>query len=219
MRTRSNQDPGPRTPMPGRTVRSRSMIPTQAGSEKVLGPPPLPMNSIPSPAGPLSSRTPLAGRHLLLVSGHSAEAEGPGVNALAVHLQSVAGQVSILPSGSVLADLLGRRVIGRPDLVVAILPGRGPSLAAVRVAERLGTPLLALVTSDAPGSWGEPTTLRRATRVAVTNSELRRRVADAGVAPERVELWRALLPSALTSFDQIAGRALRSATVTAAAGR
>ena len=27
---------------------------------------------------------------------------------------------------------------------MAILPGRGPSLAAVRVAERLGSPLLAL---------------------------------------------------------------------------
>jgi hypothetical protein len=181
---------------------------------------------IPTQAGAVSARppavppaAPLAGRHLLLVSGRSAEAEGPGVNALAVHLESVAGRVSILPSGSVIADLLGRRVLGRPDLVVAILPGRGPSLAAVRVAERLGTPLLALVTSDAPSSWGEATTLRRATRVAVTNTELRKRVAAAGVAEDRVELWRALLPSALGCFDQIAGRTLRTAAKTATAGR
>lgn len=190
MRTKPN-----RTEIP--TARS-VVIPTQAGAGPVIplaGPPP----------------PPLAGRHLLLVSGRCAEAEGPGVNALAVHLESVAGRVSILPSGSVLADLLGRRVLGRPDLVVAILPGRGPSLAAVRVAERLGTPLLALVTSDAPESWGERTTLRRATRVAVTNSDLRTRVARAGVTADRVELWRALLPSALGSFDQIAGRTLRTA--------
>jgi hypothetical protein len=196
---------------PDNRTKNRSLIPAQAGSEPTPIPTTPSIASIPAPGGPLSSRLPLAGRHLLLVSGRSAEAEGPGVNALAVHLQSVAGQVSILPSGSVIADLLGRRVIGRPDLVVAILPGRGPSLAAVRVAERLGTPLLALVTSDEPSSWGEATTLRRATRVAVTNSDLRRRVAAAGVSADRVELWRALLPSALGSFDQIAGRTLRTA--------
>jgi hypothetical protein len=131
------------------------------------------------------------------------------VNALAVHLESIGCQVSVLPSGSVIADLLGRRVLGRPDLVVAILPGRGSSRAAVRVAERLGVPLLALITSDAPECWGE-TTLRRATRVAVTNPELRNRVVAAGVAEERIELWRALLPSALESFDQIAVRAMRA---------
>jgi len=181
------------------------VIPTQAGAAK-----PVP-TAVPA--------TPMAGQHLLLVSGRSAEAEGPGVNALAVHLESVGSRVSILPSGSVIADLLGRRVLGRPDLVVAILPGRGSSLAAVRVAERLGAPLLALVNSDAPGSWGEITTLRRATRVAVTNAELRNRVAAAGVAEERVELWRALLPSAMGSFDQIAGRTLRTAAKSAAVGR
>ena len=141
------------------------------------------------------------------------------MNALAVHLESIGSRVSILPSGSVIADLLGRRVLGRPDLVVAILPGRGASLAAVRVAERLGAPLLALVTSDGPESWGEATTLRRATRVAVTNADLRQRVAAAGVAADRVELWRALLPSALGSFDQIAGRTLRTAAKSAALGR
>jgi hypothetical protein len=170
---------------------------------------------IPAQAGdpvPAPGRTtPVSGRHLLLVSGRSAEADGPGVNALAVHLEAVGGRVSILPSGSMIADLVGRRVLGRPDLVVAILPGRGPSLAAVRVAERLGTPLLALVTSDGPSSWGETTTLRRATRVAVTSAGLRERVTAAGVADDRVELWRALLPSALGSFDQIAGRTMRSA--------
>ena len=179
---------------------------------------------IPAQPGATQSRAtmpaaPLVGRHLLLVCGRSTEAEGPGVNALAVHLESVAGRVSILPSASVIADLLGRRVVGRPDLVVAILPGRGSSLAAVRVAERFGTPLLALVTSDVPGSWGETTTLRRATRVAVTNTDLRNRVIAAGVAQDRVELWRASLPSALGSFDQIAGRTLCSAAKTAAAGR
>jgi hypothetical protein len=182
------------------------MIPAQAGGGGQVQ-----TAAVPAQAGPVPPQAPLAGRHLLLVSGRSATAEGPGVNALAVHLETVAGRVSILPSGRMIADLLGHRVIGRPDLVVAILPGRGPSLAAVRVAERLGTPLLALVTSDAPGSWGEATTLRRATRVAVTNADLRSRVAAAGVAAERVELWRALLPSALRSFDQIAGRTLRSA--------
>jgi L-alanine-DL-glutamate epimerase-like enolase superfamily enzyme len=83
------------------------------------------------------------------------------------------------------------------------------------VAERLGTPLLALVTSDEPSSWGEATTLRRATRVAVTNAGLRNRVAAAGVAEDRVELWRALLPSALGCFDQIAGRTLRTAAKSA----
>jgi hypothetical protein len=175
------------------------VIPAQAGAPRAQ-----------PPAGS-STTTALAGRHLLLVSGRSAQAEGPGVNALAVHLESVGGRVSILPTGSVLADLLGRRVLGRPDLVVAILPGRGSSLAAVRVAERLGTPLLALVTSDGPKSWGENTTLRRATRVAVTNPALRHRVTAAGVAEDRVELWRALLPSALGSFDQIAGRTMRTA--------
>ena len=76
-------------------------------------------------------RSPLTGRHVLLVSGRMVEADGPGVNALAVRLERVAAQVSVLPSGSVVADLLGRRVIGRPDLVVAFLPGRGPSLAAI----------------------------------------------------------------------------------------
>lgn len=200
MRTKPNRTEGP----VGRAV----MIPTQAGS---------------SSAQPVAVAppTPLAGRHLLLVSGRCEEAEGPGVNALAVHLESVGGRVSILPSGSLIADLLGRRVLGRPDLVVAILPGRGSSLAAVRVAERLGTPLLALVTSDAPGSWGEVTTLRRATRVAVTNSNLRNRVAAAGVSQDRVELWPAMLPSALGSFDQIAERTLQTAakSSSAAVGR
>jgi hypothetical protein len=192
------------------------IIPAQAGA----GPQPTAGETAQPAAGePGAVSAPLAGRHLLLVSGHSTEAEGPGVNALAVHLESVAGQVSILRSGSVIADLLGRRVLGRPDLVVAILPGRGPSLAAVRVAERLGSPLLALVTSDEPGSWGEGTTLRRATRVAVTNASLRDRVAAAGVAADRVELWRALLPSALGTFDEIAGRTLRTAAKAAGAGR
>jgi hypothetical protein len=152
--------------------------------------------------------SPLAGRHLLLVSGRCAETDGPGVNALAVHLESVGSRVSLLSSGSVIADLLGRRVLGRPDLVVAILPGRGSSRAAVRVAERLGVPLLALITSDAPDGWGETMTLRRASRVAVTNQGLRDRVVAAGVAENRIELWRALLPSALASFDQIAARAM-----------
>jgi hypothetical protein len=188
-----------------RTERERPEVPTEAAVV-------IPAQAGASRAQPSTdSSTPLAGRHLLLVSGRSAEAEGPGVNALAVHLESVGGRVSILPSGSVIADLLGRRVLGRPDLVVAILPGRGSSLAAVRVAERLGTPLLALVTSDGPKSWGETTTLRRATRVAVTNTALRGRVTAAGVAEDRVELWRALLPSALGSFDQIAGRTMHTA--------
>ncbi|HST86595.1 MAG TPA: hypothetical protein VLL08_32960 [Kineosporiaceae bacterium] len=158
-----------------------------------------------APRVPLS---PLAGRHLLLVSGRCEESEGPGVDALAVHLESVGSRVSILPSGSVIPDLLGRRVLGRPDLVVAILPGRGSSRAAVRVAERLGAPLLALITSDAPECWGKTMTLRRSTRVAVTSADLRDRVVAAGVAEDRVELWRALLPSALASFDQIAARAM-----------
>jgi hypothetical protein len=174
-----------------------AVIPAQAGG-------------LPVQSAAVTGMNPLAGRHLLLVSGRCAETEGPGVNALAVHLESVGGRVSILPSGSVVADVLGRRVLGRPDLVVAILPGRGSSRAAVRVAERLGTPLLALITSDAPGSWGETTTLRRATRVAVTSSDLRNRVVAAGVAPARIELWRALLPSALASFDQIAARTMRA---------
>lgn len=193
---------------PKRTETDRPVvIPAQAGP----GPNPSTGDRFPASRGP----APVAGRHLLLVSGRSEQAEGPGVNALAVHLESVGSRVSILPSGSVIADLIGRRVVGRPDLVVAILPGRGPSLAAVRVAERLGTPLLALVTSDEPSSWGEATTLRRATRVAVTNTDLRKRVAAAGVAEDRVELWRALLPSALGSFDQIAGRTLRTAAKSA----
>jgi hypothetical protein len=165
------------------------------------------------------ARSTLAGRHVLLVSGRSAEADGPGVNALAVRLERAAAQVSIMPAGSVVADLLGRRVIGRPDLVVAFLPGRGPSLAAVRVAERFGTPLLALVTSDEPPSWGETTTLRRAARVAITGDRLRKRVAAAGVADDRVDLWRALLPSALTSFETIAARTLWTAAATGKAER
>jgi hypothetical protein len=175
-----------------------------------------------APAGASAGRdvpdlaAPLAGRHVLLVAGRAEEQEGPGVNALAVHVAQAAGQVSILPSASALADLLGRRVVGRPDLVVAVLPGRGASLAAVRVAERLGTPLLALVNSDAAPSWGEAGTLRRATRVAVTSSRLRERVAAAGVAQDRIELWNVRHPAALKAFDQIAGRTLRTVAPTSA---
>jgi hypothetical protein len=99
-------------------------------------------------------------------------------------------------------------VIGRPDLVVALLPGRGASLAAVRVAERLGAPLLAMVTSVAAPSWGEVTTLRLASRVAIASDRLRERVAAAGVADDKVELWHASLPSAFTAFEQIAARTL-----------
>lgn len=165
------------------------------------------------------ARSTLAGRHVLLVSGRAAETDGPGVNALAVRLERAAAQVSVLPAGSVVGDLLGRRVIRRPDLVVAFLPGRGPSLAAVRVAERFGAPLLALVTGDEPPSWGETTTLRRAARVAITGDRLRERVAAAGVADDRVDLWRALLPSALTSFETIAARTLRTAAATGKAER
>lgn len=165
------------------------------------------------------ARSALSGRHVLLVSGRDVETDGPGVNALAVRLERVAAQVSVMPSGSVVADLLGRRVIGRPDLVVAFLPGRGPSLAAVRVAERFGAPMLALVTGDDPPSWGEVTTLRRAARVAITADRLRERVAAAGVAGDRVDLWRALLPSALMSFETIAARTLRSAAATGKAAR
>jgi hypothetical protein len=154
---------------------------------------------------------PLAGRHVLLVAGCGAEAEGPGVNALAVHVEQAAGRVSILPSASVIADLLGRRVVGRPDLIVAMLPGRGASMAAVRVAERLGVPLLAVVNSGAAPSWGEVSTLRRATRIAVTSERLRERVMAAGVTRDKVELWPALLPSAFTVFDEIVGRTLGAA--------
>jgi hypothetical protein len=154
---------------------------------------------------------PLAGRYVLLVAGCSGEADGPGVNALAVHFERAAGRVSILPSASMIADLLGRRVVGHPDLIITILPGRGASMAAVRVAERLGAPLLAVLNSDWPPSWGEVSTLRRATRVAVTRERLRDRVTEVGVAREKVELWRALLPTALSAFDQIVGRTLRTA--------
>jgi hypothetical protein len=158
------------------------------------------------------SPSPLAGRRVLLVGGRCAESDGPGVNALAVHLERIAGPVAILPVGGLLADLVGRCVIGRPDLVVAILPGRGASLSAVRVAARLGTPLLVLFTSDAQPSWGEVGTLRRATRVAVTSPRLCARVKLARVPDSRIELWPALLPSALTSFEGIAARTLRAAT-------
>jgi hypothetical protein len=155
----------------------------------------------------------LAGKYLLLVSGQSTDAEGPGVDALAEYLQPAADRVAILRPASVIADLLGRRVIGRPDLVIAILPGRGASLAAVRVAERLGAPLLAMVTSHAAPSWGEATTLRLAARVAVVSERLRERVAAAGVADDRVELWHARLPSALSDFEQIAARTLSAVAV------
>jgi hypothetical protein len=158
--------------------------------------------------GPTTTAGPLAGRHVLLVPGRCPEAEGPGVNALAVHVEQADGRVSILPSASVIADLLGRRVVGRPDLIVAVLPGRGASMAAVRVAERLGVPLLAVVNSDTAPSWGEVSTLRRATRIAVTSERLRQRAMAAGVTPDKVELWPALLPSAFTVFDEIVGRTL-----------
>ena len=159
----------------------------------------------------LRAADPLSGRHLLLVSGRSAEGTGPGVNALATHLESVAGRVTVLPHRGAIPDLLGRRVVGRPDLVIAILPGRTSSLAAVRVAERLGAPLLVVVNSVAPASWGEMTTLRRATRVAVTEPRRRERVTAAGVAADRVEVWHSLLPSALPAFDGIMLRTLSAA--------
>jgi hypothetical protein len=152
----------------------------------------------------------LAGRHVLLVAGSSGEADGPGVNALAVQIERAAGRVTILPSASVIADLLGRRVVGRPDLIVAVLPGRGASMAAVRVAERLGAPLLAVVNSEAAPSWGEVSTLRHAARVMVTSERLLERVWATGVAPDKVELWHALRPSALTVFEEIVGRTLRT---------
>jgi hypothetical protein len=183
-----------------------------------------PAESLPSTGTPIADsgprpEGPLAGRHLLLVAGSSREGDGPGVNALAVHIERAAGQVSILPSASIIADLLGRRVVGRPDLIVAVLPGRGASMAAVRVAERLGVPLLALVNSDAAASWGEASTLRLATRVAVTSERLRERVTATGVAPEVVELWDALLPSALAAFEEIVGRTLRTAMSSSGVGR
>lgn len=152
----------------------------------------------------------LAGRHLLLVAGSSDEADGPGVNALAVQIERAAGRVTILPSASVIADLLGRRVVGRPDLIVAVLPGRGASMAAVRVAERFGVPLLAVVNSEAAPSWGEVSTLRHAAQVLVTSERLLERVSATGVAPGKVELWHALLPSALGVFEEIVGQTLRT---------
>jgi len=163
-----------------------------------------------------SESNPLAGRGILLVASGSPRTGMNAVRALALQLERIAGRVAILPGGNVIADLLGRRVLGRPDLVVALLPGRGASLAAVRVAERLGAPLLALVTSNDAPCWGETGTLRRATRVVVTSERLRARVVAAGVPATRIELWRPLSPTALSSFEQIAGRALRADSASSA---
>jgi hypothetical protein len=132
------------------------------------------------------------------------------VNALAEHLESVGGRVAVLPAVGFRTGLFGGRALDRPDLVVAILPARGSSMSAVRLAERLGSPLLALLTSEAPGSRTETAALRRATRVAVTTTDLQHAAIAAGVAQDRVDRWDALRPSALSHFDQIAARTLRT---------
>src|SRR5690349_4320440 len=72
----------------------------------------------------------LAGRQFLLLGGSCAQAEGPGVNALAQHLESVGGRVAVRPSVGFRAGRFGSRALDRPDLVVAILPARGSALAA-----------------------------------------------------------------------------------------
>jgi hypothetical protein len=160
----------------------------------------------------------LRGRCVLLVHGRAEERDGPDVDALAVRLRGAGARVRLLGCTNIVADLVGRRVPVRPHLVVALLPGRGPAVAGVRVAERFGVPLLALVHGDGAASWGEPGTLRRAVRVLLTAEDLRGRVLAAGVRADRIERWHPQPPGALAGFERSVVRALHDTPRTPPAG-
>jgi hypothetical protein len=150
-------------------------------------------------------------RHILVVLERAAANLGdPAPARVADGLRSAGVRVSVLDCYSTIADLVGHRVIGRPELVIGMLPGRGPALAAVRVAERLGVPLLALVSHDGPSSWGEGSTLRRATTVIITDERLRTRVTQAGARPERVEVWHGFATAPAHALRDAAERAIHA---------
>ena len=170
---------------------------------------------IPRQAGPGSTPRPpapaegaLSGQHVLIVAGRRGSQAEPGADVVAGHARSGAARVSLLNCANTITDLVGHRIAGRPDLVIGVLPGRGPSLAAVRVAERMGAPLLVLLNHDGPSSWGEHGTMRRAARVVLTGEDLRERVLHAGVRPERIEVWHSFTPGAEQAFHQLARRTM-----------
>jgi len=151
----------------------------------------------------------LAGRHVLLVTERSAQHEGsPAPDDIVRGLRAGGARVAVLDCYNTIADLVGHRITGRPDVVIGVLPGRGPALAAVRAAERLGSPLVALVTHDGPASWGEQSTVRRATRVVITDEELRPRVEQAGAGTDRVDVWQTVTPTAMRGLETVAQRAI-----------
>jgi hypothetical protein len=160
----------------------------------------------------------LSAHHILVVAGPQPSAAAPAPTDLADQLRGDAGRVSLLNCANTITDLVGHRVAGRPDLVIGMLPGRGPSWAAVRVAERLGSPLMVLVSHDGPPSWGEQGTFRRADRVVLTGEQLRGRVLQAGVRPDRIDLWDYVVPGAAGAFRQLARRTIQEFVVPEAAG-
>jgi hypothetical protein len=146
---------------------------------------------------------------VLLVVERTAQDSGePAPADLAAGLRASGVRVSVLDCYNTFADLIGHRITGRPDVVIGMLPGRGPALAAIRVAERLGVPLLALVSHDGPSSWGESSTLRRAASVVITGEELRDRVRQSGARPERIEVWHTFTHAAMRTLEHIAGQTI-----------
>lgn len=148
---------------------------------------------------------PLTRCHVLLVVERKAQDSGePAPADLIAGLRSHGVRVGVLDCYSTIADLVGHRITGRPDVVIGMLPGRGPALAAIRAARRLDAPLIALVSHDGPTSWGESSTLRRAARVVITREDLRGRVQRCGVQPDRIDVWHSFTPTAMRVFEQLA---------------
>ena len=148
---------------------------------------------------------PLAGRHVLVVVERTPRTSGqPAPEEVVGGLRSHGVRVGVLDCYSTIADLVGHRITGRPDLVIGMLPGRGPALAAVRTAQRLDAPLLVLVNHDGPASWGESSTLRRAARVVITGERLRARVRGCGVEPGRIHVWHSFTSAAMGALEQLA---------------
>ncbi len=159
------------------------------------------------PAGAPSGQP--ARHHVLLVVERAAQDHGkPAPAQVAAGLRSSGVRVSVLDCYSTIADLVGHRVTGRPDVVIGMLPGRGPALAAIRAAERLDAPLIALVSHDGPSSWGESSTFRRAASVLITGEELRDRVMQAGARPERIQVWHSFTQTAMRTLEELAGRTI-----------
>ena len=156
-----------------------------------------------------TSPGPLAGHHVLLVVERAAQdADEPTAATIATRLRSGGARVNVLDCYSTIADLVGHRIAGTPDVVIGMLPGRGPALAAIRAAERLDAPLLALVRDDGPASWGEGSTLRRAAAVILTGEDLRERVQRAGAHENRIEVWHWFTASGMATLEHLIQRTI-----------